>query len=125
MASWTPNGFVGRLAAAIVGYMPRPSVELPPPTFWGLEEVVRERLEGYAEEVTVERRSLSFARDSMDELLAFHERCNGPMVAARALLRDRYAPLREDVRQLMDEFNARNDGGVEIHSDYLLVTARA
>jgi SAM-dependent methyltransferase len=125
LANWTPDGFVGRLASTIVSYMPRAAVDLPPPTDWGIEEVVRERLEPYADDVAVVTRSLSFARDSAEELLAFHERCNGPMVAARALLRDRYPQLRDDLQRLIEEFNVLENGAVEIRSEYLLVTARA
>jgi SAM-dependent methyltransferase len=125
LANWTPDGFVGRLASTIVSYMPRPAVELPPPTDWGIEEVARGRLEPYADDIMVVRHSLSFAGDSAEELLAFHERCNGPMVAARALLRDRYSQLRDDVHRLIEEFNVLEDGAVEIRSEYLLVTARA
>jgi hypothetical protein len=45
-------------------------------------------------------------------------------VAARALLRDRYPQLREELQQLIAEFSVREGGGVEIHSEYLIVTAR-
>jgi SAM-dependent methyltransferase len=124
LASWTPEGFIGRLAAVVASYMPPAAAKLPPPTLWGVEQLARERLEPYAEEIDVEHHSLRFERDSVEELLAFHERCNGPLVAARALLRDRYPQLRAELRQLIEQFNAREDGGVEIDSEYLLVTAR-
>jgi ubiquinone/menaquinone biosynthesis C-methylase UbiE len=124
LASWTPEGFIGRWVAAIVSYMPPSGVELPPATLWGVEQAARERLEPYAEEITIERRSLPFVYSSVEEMLTFHERCNGPVVAARALLRDRYPQLRDDLRQLIAEFSVREDGSVEIHSEYLIVTAR-
>jgi SAM-dependent methyltransferase len=125
LASWTPEGFIGRWVATTIAYMPRAAVELPPATEWGVEQIARERLEPLAQAVSVEQLAVTFAGDSVEDLLAFHERCNGPLVAARALLRERYAQLRDELARLIEEFNLREAGGVEIKSDYLLVTARA
>lgn len=124
LTAWTPGSFIGRFAATIASFMPRPQVDLPPPTAWGVEDIVRERFAPHASEVVVERRSVSSSASSTEELVGFHERCNGPLIAARALLRERYPELREALLALIDESNVSGEG-VEVQSGYLLVIARA
>jgi ubiquinone/menaquinone biosynthesis C-methylase UbiE len=125
LANWTPEGFIGRLAATIASQLPQPPLQVPAPTAWGVEDVVRERLEPYAAEIIIARRTVPFVHDSVQELLGFYEACNGPLVAARALLRDRYPELRADIRRLIEDSNGAGAGRVEIDSEYLLVLARA
>jgi SAM-dependent methyltransferase len=124
LTAWTPDSFIGRWAATIASFMPRTQVDLPPPTAWGVEDVVRERFAPHAGEITVEQRSVSSTGSSAEELIGFHERCNGPLISARALLRERYPELREALLTVIDESNV-SDHGVEVQSGYLLVIARA
>jgi hypothetical protein len=52
------------------------------------------------------------------------ERANGPLIAARTLLRDDYRDLRAELARLMDEFNHARDGSLRIAAEYLLIVAR-
>lgn len=124
LTAWTPESFIGRFAATIASFMPRPQIELSPPTAWGVEHVVRERLEPHASEVSVERLSVSIIRSSVDEMVDFSERFNGPLIAARAVLRERYPDLRDALHALIEDSNVARDGGVEVQSEYLLTIAR-
>jgi hypothetical protein len=124
MANWTPGSFVSRLAQAIMAYLPTPPVVVPPPARWGAEEIATARLAPFTADVETRRLTVPMPHASVDDTLAFHERCNGPLIAARSLLRDRYPDLATDIRRVIEECNSATDGSVLIHAEYLLVLAR-
>jgi hypothetical protein len=59
-----------------------------------------------------------------EAMLTFFERVNGPLIAARTLVRDGYPELQAAVLQLMTEHSEPADGGIEIAAEYLLVVGR-
>ena len=59
LANWTRTGFVGRLLATHVAYVPPPA-GLASPLLWGDESVVRERLDDRDWTVTTTVRTLTF-----------------------------------------------------------------
>jgi SAM-dependent methyltransferase len=123
MASWTPDGFSGRMFGLFNEFVPRPE-GIPAPVEWGIEEVVRERFDGLAGALEMERRRAPFEFDSIDAAIAAMDK-NGPQVAMRqALGPERYDEAMRRFRELMDEFNEADDGSVRIQSEYLLVVAR-
>ena len=123
MANWTPTGFNGRIFEMMGEFIPRPE-GVPAPVEWGTEEAVRERFDGLAGTVELERRHAPLDFDSVDDLLAFFENA-GPQVAAKqAMEPDIYDESRRRFRAIVDEFNEAEDGRVQIRSEYLLVVAR-
>ena len=123
MANWTPEGFNGRVFQMMGEFVPRPE-GVPAPVEWGSEDAVRERFDGLAGTLEVERRYAPLEFESVDALIAFVENA-GPQVAAKqALGPEIYDETRRRFREITDEFNQANDGSVRIESEYLLVVAR-
>ena len=122
MANWTPDGFSGRFFGLWSEFLPVPA-DVPPPTQWGVEENVAKRFEGLAGTIDIERTSAGFRFDSFDHFLATFENA-GPHDAAREAMGSGYGSAVERIRDLVDEFNAAEDGSIAIESDYLLVVAR-
>ena len=124
LANWTPGSFIGRAVAAVSSFMPPPPDGVPAATEWGVEEVVRERLGAHAMDVRVERRSVTMVHASVDAMLEFQRRNNGPCIAATMMLGDRAPELLAALREVIAELNVATDGSARVESDYLLVTAR-
>ena len=86
--------------------------------------VVRERFDGLAGSLEMERRTVPFDFDSTDAALAQMEK-NGPQVAMKqALGPELYDEAMRRFADLMNEFNQADDGSIRIQSEYLLVVAR-
>ena len=125
MANWTPDGFVGRWFGFGEKYGPPRPPEVALPLDWGREDVVRERFEGLAGSLSVERRSLRWGFESPDAALKFYGETAGPGLALmQSLDDDGRARVREDFHALLAEFNHATDGSVEVDGEYLLVVAR-
>ena len=123
MASWTPDGFAGRMFALFNDFIPRPE-GIPAPTDWGVEDVVHERFDGLAGTVTLERRTAPFEFESVEAFIA-HQEHAGPQVAAKQVLGpERYSEAIDRFRELIAEFNRGDGGAVSVQSEYLLVVAR-
>jgi hypothetical protein len=121
MASWTPGSFVGRLAETIAAHLPIPPSTVPAAHLWGDPEIARARLEPHADHVGTTLCTLPMRAASPEEMLTFFERVNGPLIAARTLVRDAYPELRTAVLELMTEHAGPAAGGIEIAAEYLLV----
>ncbi len=125
MANWTPEGFQGQLFARRSRYGPPLPEGVPPAGDWGREEVVRERFDGLAATVDLERRTVPFEAESPEALWSFFEENAGPAVMARKMLPETtYAEMREDGLALVREWNTAGDRSVVIDAEYLLVVAR-
>ena len=123
MANWAPEGFTGRVFEMMNEFLPRPE-GVPAPIEWGSEDAVRERFDGLAGTVELERRRAPLEFESVDALSAFFEAA-GPATAARqALGPEVYDETRRRFREIAGEFNQAGDGSVRIESEYLLVVAR-
>jgi ubiquinone/menaquinone biosynthesis C-methylase UbiE len=59
LLSWTPEGFIGQMFAAMKPFAPAPPPGAQPPPLWGSEAHVRELLGDRVRISTMERRSLS------------------------------------------------------------------
>src|SRR5215212_10307598 len=57
MANWVPEGFSGRMFGLFSEFVPRPE-GVPAPVEWGIEEVVKERFDGLAGTLQVERHTV-------------------------------------------------------------------
>ena len=124
LAAWTPSGFIGRFARAIVARLPTPPVALPEPTDWGVPEIARARLADRCSETITSIHTVTLRHDSVEAGLQFMERTNGPAIAARTLLREDYGDLRAEFSALMSQFNCADDGSLQIDAEYLLIVAR-
>jgi 2-polyprenyl-6-hydroxyphenyl methylase/3-demethylubiquinone-9 3-methyltransferase len=123
MANWTPDGFNGRVFQMMGEFAPRPE-GIPAPVGWGIEDAVRERFDGLAGTLELDRRHVALEFDSVEALMSFFENA-GPQVAAKqALGPEIYDETRRRFREIVSDFNQADDGSVRIESEYLLVVAR-
>jgi len=122
MANYTDDGFFGRLGSIVASNAPTSSP--PSPFLWADPSTVRERFEGLASEVHVERRSTTFEFTSIQEGWESLERSNGPLNALKQLFPpETYAATQERVLELMTELNRADDGRLAIEWTYALVVA--
>ena len=123
MANWVPEGFMGRVFDLFSEVLPRPD-GVPVPVEWGREDVVRERFDGLAGSLELERRTAPLEFDSVESLIAFMENA-GPQVGAKqALGPELYDDAMRRLRDIVAEFNQADGGAVSIEAEYLLVVAR-
>ena len=123
LASWTPEGFVGGMLAA-VGRHVTPPAGAQPATRWGVEAVVAELLGDEVTDVTsvTETVRQRFARpeDYADLFLTYY----GPTFSAASRLdEDGRAALRADLIELVETFDKDAGNGVIVDWEYRIVTA--
>jgi ubiquinone/menaquinone biosynthesis C-methylase UbiE len=94
-AAWTPEGTVGATQRAGAPYLPQPPEYASPPSLWGSEEHVRELFGELATGFEFERHVNWVEADSLEAFADFFIERFPTMVAARAMLGDRFAELRE------------------------------
>ena len=122
MTAWVPDGVACELFT--VGRRYAPPSELPGHEEWGREEVVRERFEGLAHSIEMERRALPWAADSPEDFTTMMERHAPLQAAAKARMPDQeYARMRAEMLELVRGW-AGGDGPFCVDSEYLLIVAR-
>ncbi|MEP7273244.1 MAG: class I SAM-dependent methyltransferase [Acidobacteriota bacterium] len=124
LASWTPRGFIGQMFRTMAAHVPPPP-GVPPPTLWGDEATVRERLrEGIADlGMTPVSIAMKFPL-SIPETFEFHLAYLGPMqLAFAALPEDKRPALRQDLENLWGQHNVATDGTTHVEAEYLEVVA--
>jgi SAM-dependent methyltransferase len=125
LISWTPEGLVGQLFAAMKPHVPPPPPGVQPPPLWGNEEHVRALLKDRVETVTSERRTLPV--DAFADGAAFRDYFKsvyGPTISAYRAVGDdgdRIAALDADIAAVGDRFLS---GSSTMEWEYLLVVAR-
>ncbi|WP_400994674.1 class I SAM-dependent methyltransferase [Agromyces sp. GXQ0307] len=127
LLSWTPEGFIGRMFAAMKPFNAPPPAGVQPPPLWGDEAHVRELLGAHVTELSVRRGTLVVDRFRTGEELRDYFKANyGPTIAVYARIADepdRVRALDDALAELGRE--AGLDGsGRPIEWEYLLVTAR-
>jgi ubiquinone/menaquinone biosynthesis C-methylase UbiE len=122
LASWTAEGFIGRLLKIVGQHVPPPPVALPP-TRWGNETVVRELLGDAVTDVSsrthvVTQRFLS-SEAFADFMLTYY----GPTyTAAQRLDEQGRAAFRSDIVALADDTNRAEDGTFVTDWEYRVIT---
>lgn len=121
LASWTPEGFVGRLLVTVGKHVPPPT-GVASPVYWGNGARVRQ-LFAEASTVSVRRREFVFRYESADHFIDIFRRFYGPTHKAfGALDETRQAALASDIRELIEQFKIqREPRGVAIPGEYLEV----
>lgn len=123
LISWTPEGFIGQMFAAMKPFMAPPPEGAQPPPRWGDESHVRGLLGDLVSDVRAEKRTIaidSFATGA--EFRDFFKACYGPtIVAYRGIAEDasRTAELDVALAGLGDRYL---DAGT-MEWEYLLLTA--
>jgi ubiquinone/menaquinone biosynthesis C-methylase UbiE len=125
IASWTPDGFSGRMFRMMGGFLPPPPDFASPPPLWGTEAHVEELFAGRGIDFTFTREATTLAFPSADEMIDEYFRHFGPFLAARAILEPagRWDELRSAFGELIAEAND-GSGEVEIAAEYLVAVGR-
>ncbi|MEU1573738.1 class I SAM-dependent methyltransferase [Streptomyces collinus] len=129
LLSWTPQGFIGRMFAAMKPYAPPPPPGAQPPPLWGDEDHVRALLGDRVTDVSAERRTVRVDRFETPEMFRdyFKERY-GPTISVYKNIAgepDRAAALDEALVDLArDADQGTSSGGTVLEWEYLLFTAR-
>jgi SAM-dependent methyltransferase len=127
MANWTPAGFIGQMFKITGGHVPPPP-GMPSPILWGDEATAGERLRDGADELSLDRRSMTFEFPfSPAETVEHFRKFYGPTQKAFLALEadpDKQAALRRDLENHWSENNRATDGTTVVDSEYLEVVAR-
>ncbi len=124
LISWTPEGHIGQLWAAMKPYAPPPPPGAQPPPLWGNEDHVRALLGDGVTDVTTERRMLAvdqFADGA--EFRDYFKAVYGPTIAVYKNIGDdpeRVAALDADIARVGDSVLSSSS---TMEWEYLLVVA--
>lgn len=127
LVSWTPEGFIGQMWAAMKPYSPPPPPGGQPPPLWGSEVHLRGLLGDRVEQVETSRRAVTVGRFATpEEFRDYFKGRYGPTVAAYRGLGDDDGRAAALDRELADLARRHDRGGASTLMDweYLLATAR-
>jgi SAM-dependent methyltransferase len=123
--SWTPEGHIGKLWAAMKPYAPAPPPGAQPPPLWGQEDHVRALLGDRVTDVVTERRMLTVDRFADGaEFRDYFKALYGPTIAVYRNIEgdpDRVAALDADIARVGDSVLS---GASTMEWEYLLMVAR-
>lgn len=123
MGNWTPQGFPGQVFKTIGKYIPPPP-GIQPPTLWGVEETVRERLGGGTSSLSLTKRMYPSWHYPFPpaQVVEFFGKNFGPIQQAFSILEgDAKDSLRQDLERLYAQFNNATDGTTFITEGELLI----
>jgi SAM-dependent methyltransferase len=124
MANWAADGFQAKFFDVMGKYGPPRPEGVPRQALWGDEDVIRERFDGLASSIDIQRRSLPWEFESMEEMGEFFGR-TGPQTRNQAdMPEERLQAMVQDLLALVAEHNEADDGSVHIEAPYVLVVAR-
>lgn len=126
LLSWTPEGFIGRMFAAMKPYAPPPPPGAQPPPRWGDEAHVRELLGDRVTDVVAQRDTVRVDHFDRPEAFRDYFKANyGPTIAVYKAISDdpdKVAALDRDLADLARQFDV-GDGSFAMDWEYLLLTA--
>ncbi|MCA8949466.1 MAG: methyltransferase domain-containing protein [Planctomycetes bacterium] len=119
LASWTPEGFVGRCLATIARHVPPPA-GLPPATSWGTRAYLEGLFGGAARGIRCREREFLLVYPSAEFFLAYFRTYYGPIRQSfRALDPEGQAALEADLLGLVAAENLAADGSMRLVTGYL------
>jgi ubiquinone/menaquinone biosynthesis C-methylase UbiE len=122
MTAWTPESALVKLFSVARRYQPIPP-DMPSMEEWGNEETARERFDGLAGRVELERRSLAYEAESLDAMDAMLAAAPMSMAMRQSLDADTYEKLTAEQRQVAESL-IEGHGPVRMDAEYLLIVAR-
>lgn len=119
LASWTPDGFIGRLFK-VIGRHVAPPPGLNSPAAWGTRDFIERCFGQLARHIETATRRFVFRYQSPAHFVDVFATWYGPVLKAfEALDEARRVTLRQDILQLIEEFNVADDGTMKVPSEYL------
>jgi ubiquinone/menaquinone biosynthesis C-methylase UbiE len=123
MATWTPEGMLGKLFRLLAKYSP-PGAQVDLPVSWGDEAVLRKRLSTYCTGFRIERRVVRFRSLSPDHWSEFMRTYFGPAILAFGYSGpEARRALSDEMAGLMREHNRSTNGTALGESEYLDLVA--
>jgi SAM-dependent methyltransferase len=122
IASWKPDGNIGRFFATVAKHTPPPPPDFQPPLLWGSEDHVREIFEGTGLELEFEDGAVNYRFRSLAEEVELFETKFGPVVMAKAALEPegKWEALREELAGLFSELDEAEGEEIAYPGQYLL-----
>lgn len=119
LIAWTPDGFIGRVLAAISEATGRGSC--PAALAWGEEDGLTELFGEAAAEISTSRARVGMPAESAAEWVDDMSRSYGPMLMARSALEAKQAwePVRARLCEIAAEHDVGGGGGFTGEADYL------
>ena len=123
MTAWTPESAATELFK-VGREWAKSDPDQPSLEEWGVEDNVRERFDGLAHSIEMERRTVAWGAGSPGEYLDLLE-THAPMqaTAKESMSADEYAALRENMLGVVRGW-AGGDGAFSVDAEYLLIVAR-
>jgi SAM-dependent methyltransferase len=119
LASWTPDGFIGKVFQTVGTHVPPPS-GLRSPAAWGTRAHLEELFRGEARELRTRRRDFVFRYRSAAHWLEVFRTWYGPIHRAfLALAPEARQALERDLTALLEEANTATNGTLAVPSGYL------
>jgi len=125
MGNWTPDGFVGQMFRLTAKHVPPPP-GIPPPSLWGDEAVVRERLGKGSSSIECRRIMCEFKYPfpPAQVVQLFREYFGPTQVAFSKLDAAGQAAMASDLERHWSAHNRATDGTTLVDVEYLEVHAR-
>jgi SAM-dependent methyltransferase len=124
LAVWGDFGFQGRMFGNASKYAPPLPEGMPSPRDWGNEEIARQRLEGLASHVQLERRTVRWEFESAEVMWNVFSSA-GPQVATREMLDDdKLQQLAAESAEIVREHDQGDGTRIVLEPEYLQIVAR-
>ncbi|WP_426227260.1 class I SAM-dependent methyltransferase [Pseudarthrobacter sp. DSP2-3-2b1] len=129
LLSWTPEGFIGKMFAAMKPFAPPPPSGAQPPPLWGSEDHVRELFGDRITDIKAEKRTLAVhSFHQPQDFLRYFKSHYGPTISVYKFIgedADKVKELDSALIELADSFGeAHGDAVWQMQWEYLLLTAR-
>ena len=121
--SWTPEGFIGQMFAAMKPFVPAPPPGASPPPLWGTPGHLQELFGAGVKDVTWARETVRMdGFDSGAQLRDFFKANYGPTIAAYASISDQPERVAE-LDEVLADLGDRNLQDGHLEAEYLVATA--
>ena len=119
LASWTPEGFIGRLFALMGGFVPPPP-GVASPAAWGTEARIDELFRRDTDLLRTERKTFVFRHPSAGHWIEYFRRYYGPVHRAFAALDEpKQQALHQALLELLGTFDRGGGDSLIVPSEYL------
>jgi ubiquinone/menaquinone biosynthesis C-methylase UbiE len=119
LISWTPEGFLGKMFAAMRPFAPPPPPGAQPPPLWGSEEHVRELLDGNVADIQTRK---------PNDFLHYFKSHYGPTISVYKYIggdEEKVKALDQALTDLAETYSdAHGDAPAQMDWEYLLLTAK-
>ena len=129
LLSWTPEGFIGQMFAAMKPFAPPPPPGAQPPPLWGSEDHVRELLGGDVTDIQARKQTVTITSfHQPNDFLHYFKSHYGPTISVYKSLggdEEKVKALDEALTELAATYSdAHGDAPSQMDWEYLLLTAR-